>query len=104
MARRSDELIDKLTELVDTGKVYFQPPASIKLEYPCFVFHRTDAYQSYANDSNYVFMPSYRVTYINRSEPDPEMIKKVKDAFRYCRYTGHGIIDNLHHDYFTIYY
>ena len=104
MARRSDDFIVELSELVNTGKVYFQPPANVHLEYPCFVFHRTDAYQPHANDKNYLFRPAYKVTYINHDEPDPDIVKIVMEKFPYCHYTGHSVVDNLHHDYFTIYY
>ena len=105
MARRSDDFIAELSELVNTGKVYFQPPANVHLEYPCFVLHRDPAaYQPKANDKNYLYRPSYKVTYVNRDEPDPDVIQQVLEKFPYCRYTGHSVVDNLHHDYFTIYY
>lgn len=104
MARRSDDFIVELSELVNTGKVYFQPPSNVQLEFPCFVFHRSDAYQPHADDTNYLYRPAYKVTYINRNEPDPDIVELVVKKFPHCRYTGHSIVDNLHHDYFTIYY
>ena len=104
MARRSDDFIAELAALVNTGKVYFQPPANVEMDYPCFVLHRTDAYQPSASDSNYLFRPGYKVTYINRDEPDPDTVEIVKKTFPHCRYTGHAVVDNLHHDYFTIFY
>lgn len=104
MARRSDDFIAELSELVNTGKVYFQPPANVHLEYPCFVLHRTDAYQPHADDRNYLYRPAYKVSYINRDEPDPDIVEMVVRKFPHCHYTGHTVVDNLHHDYFTIYY
>ena len=104
MARRSDDFIAELAELVDTGKVYFQPPANVYLEYPCFVLRRAGAYQPNADDFNYIYRPSYKVTYINRDEPDPDVIQKVLERFPRSQYTGHTVVDNLHHDYFTIFY
>lgn len=104
MARRSDDFIAELAELVNTGKVYFQPPANVHLEYPCFVLHRNEAYQPKADDFNYLYRPSYKVSYINRDEPDPDVIQQVLERFPHCHYTGHTVVDNLHHDYFTIFY
>lgn len=102
--KKSDSFIAELANLVSTGKVYFQPPANVQLEFPCFLFHRNDAYQPHADDINYLYRPAYKVTYINRDEPDPDIIETVLKTFKHCHYTGHSVVDNLHHDYFTIYY
>lgn len=104
MARRSDDFIAELAELVDTGKVYFQPPANVHLEYPCFIVHRAGAYHPKADDINYFYRPSYKVMYVNRDEPDPDTIARVLEHFPRSQYTGHSVVDNLHHDYFTIFY
>ena len=116
MERRSDLLIEELTDLLGTNKVYFQPSADAGtgemgesyiftgIEYPCFIMERTTAYQPRANDRNYFFRPGYQVTYINRDEPDPEMLERVMQRFGHCQYQRHFSRDNLHHDVFMIYY
>lgn len=115
MERRSDLLIQELKDLLGTDEVYFQPSAVAGdgmdqayiftgLQYPCFIIERTTAYQPNANDRKYLFRPGYRVTYINRDEPDPEMLEIVVRHFSCCSYDQHFVSDNLHHDVFTIYY
>lgn len=116
MERRSDRLIEELKDLLGTDEVYFQPASNAGedyygenfiftgIEYPCFIMKRTTAYQPSANDHNYLFRPAYEVTYINRDEPDPEMLEAVMQRFPHCRYTNEFTSDNLHHDVFTIYY
>ena len=115
MERRSDLLIQELKDLLGTDEVYFQPSynagndGSIPyiltgIEYPCFIMERTTAYQPKANNKNYLFRPGYQVTYINRDEPDPEMIEAVMQHFQLCTYQRHFVSDNLHHDVFMIYY
>ena len=104
MEPRSMELQMELEDLLGTGNVYFQPGPSVRLKYPCFVFSRTTAFQPKANNKTYLFRPGYEVTYINRDEPDPEMLEKVATHFLNCRYNRHFVNDNLHHDVFTIYY
>ena len=116
MERRSDLLIQELKDLLGTDEVYFQPSAEAEIgqngeryiftgiEYPCFIIQRTISYQPKANDKTYLFRPSYEVTYINRDEPDPEMVTVVMTHFQLCRYERHYISDNLHHDVFMIYY
>lgn len=115
MERRSDLLIQELKDLLGTDEVYFQSSADVGngvdeayiftgIDYPCFIMERTTAFQPKANDKNYLFRPGYQVTYINRDEPDPEMLEAVMNHFPLCSYTRHFVSDNLHHDVFTIYY
>lgn len=116
MERRSDLLIQELKDLLGTDEVYFQPSSDAGtdefgnsfiftgIDYPCFIMKRTTAFQKYANDKNYIFRPGYEVTYINRDEPDPEMVETVMRHFSLCHYERHFVADNLHHDVFMIYY
>ena len=104
MELRSLQFQMELEDLLGTGNVYFQPGPDVKLKYPCFVFNRTSAYQPKANDKTYLFRPAYELTYINRDEPDPEILEKVMMRFYNCHYDRHFVTDNLHHDIFTIYY
>ena len=115
MGRRSDLLIQELRDLLGTDEVYFQssnvagidgdePYIFTNIDYPCFIMERKTAYQPRANDSNYIFRPGYQVTYINRDEPDPEMLETMMRHFWHIRYDQHFVRDNLHHDVFTIYY
>ena len=116
MERRSDLLIEELKDLLGTDEVYFQPSADAGtneygesyiftgIDYPCFIMERTTAYQPKANNKTYLFRPGYQVTYINRDEPDPEMVEKVMMHFQLCEYRRHYVRDNLHHDVFMIFY
>lgn len=115
MERRSDLLIQELKDLLGTDEVYFQPSAVAGdgsdeayiftgIDYPCFILERTRAFQPHASDKNYLFRPGYQVTYINRDEPDPEMLEAVMQRFPHCAYDRHFVSDNLHHDVFMIYY
>ncbi len=116
MERRSDLLIQELKDLLGSDEVYFQTSADAGfadggdpyiftgIEYPCFIMKRTTAYQPRANDRAYLFRPGYEVTYIQRDEPDPEMLERVGQHFPHCSYQRHFIQDNLHHDVWTIYY
>ncbi len=104
MEPRSMELQLELEDLLGTENVYFQPGPSVRMKYPCFVFNRTTAFQPKADDKTYLFRPGYEVIYINRDEPDPEILEIVSRRFSNCRYNRHYVADNLHHDAFTIYY
>lgn len=104
MERRSDDFIAKL-EATDTGKVYFQPPSSVKLVYPCWVIERITASQPRADDKTYFFRPGYKCIHMDRIEPDPDFLYGViSDLFPHSVYQNHYTMDNIHHDQYLIYY
>lgn len=103
MARRSDDFIADL-ESTRTGKVYFQPPSNVHLEYPCWVIDRNVAFQPKADNKTYLFQEGYKCTYMNRDEPDPDVLRIIPNRYPYCTYQTHYVADNIHHDVFLIYY
>lgn len=115
MERRSDLLIQELSDLLGTDEVYFQPDSDAGtdegeayiftgMSFPCFVVKRTNIYTPRADNRIYQFRPAYQIIYINQDEPDPEMLQTVMEKFPYCQYQRHYVSDNLHHDVFVIYY
>lgn len=93
---------DVLVDLLGSENVYFQPPESFKMEYPCFRYTRSLGEQTYADNKTYRFTPQYEVTLISR-DPAPGIIKDVVESFEMVRYNRHFVIDNLYHDVFIIY-
>ena len=49
------KLHELLVSLLGTRNVYFQPPESIKLSYPCIVYKRSTGDTQFANDIPYTF-------------------------------------------------
>lgn len=96
------ELHQILTNILGSAYVYFQPPESLKLHYPCIVYERSTGDTQFADNSSYIFRVSYRVTYIDK-DPDNEIIQKLA-ALPLCRMDRSYIGDNLNHDSFVIYY
>lgn len=96
------ELHDKLISILGTNNVYFQPPESVKLKYPCIVYKCTSMDQRYANDKTYLLKNEYQVTVIDKN---PDTILPLKIAqLPLCRAERFFISDNLNHYPFTIYY
>lgn len=102
MANSRLELDDILREIVGSGKVYFDPPESVKMSYPCIVYERTDADTKYADNCPYHYTKAYQVTVIDRN-PDSNLPDKVAQL-PMCRFARHFTADNLNHDVFIIYY
>lgn len=101
MPSRTD-LHAELVALLGSRYVYFQPPESIKMNYPCIVYERHDIDNTFADNDNYLQSYQYRLTVIDK-DPDSEIVQKVA-KFRNSKFIRHFVSDNLNHDIFDIYY
>lgn len=97
------KLHEELCDLLGTKNVYFQPPESIKLSYPCIIYTRPTGDMAYADDQTYRFVFSYTIQIID-TDPDSELPKKLALHFPMCKMGSRFVSDNLYHDNFTIYY
>ena len=82
--------------------VYFQPPESIQLSYPCIIYRRSKIDIEHANNNPYTLRDKYTITVID-ADPEstiPDDISKLSTAFHDRYYTAH----NLNHNVFTIYF
>lgn len=84
------------------SRVYFQPPATVKMKYPCIVYKRSLVHTEYADDELYDYTNGYTVTVIDPN-PDSEILSKMLNL-PLCRPDRHYTADNLNHDVFNIYY
>lgn len=96
------ELQEILENTLGSRNVYFQPPATVKLKYPCIIYHRSSLNQRYADNKTYLITPRYDITYISKTVDDL-MVEKIA-ALPMCRYDRYYAADSLHHDTFTIHY
>lgn len=98
------DLHSELVELLGSNHVYFQPPESIRMVYPCIVYERSGIDSEHADDSRYVNMIRYDIRFITKDPDTNDFIIKMLNAFKYCSYDRHYVSDNLNHEAFTIYY
>lgn len=101
MARRL-ELQEKLEELLGSRNVYYQPPETIKMEYPAIVYSKSDIESRHADDAVYSSMISYEVIVIDRRPDNPVIDELLK--IQYCSFTRNYKSDNLEHDVLRLYY
>ena len=101
MANRLD-LQAELEELLGSRNVYFQPPASVRINYPAIVYTRSDIDNTFADDSVYMQSHFYEVTVIDE-DPDSKIVESVS-KLPTCRFSRHFTSENLNHDTFIIYY
>jgi hypothetical protein len=95
-------LQDELETLLGSRNVYFDPPESVKMKYDAIRYTRKQIENNYANDSVYNQNNCYELIVIYR-DPDSDIPIKVSRLPK-CRHDRHYVVDNLHHDVFTIYY
>lgn len=96
------ELNQVLTDLLGSRNVYFQPPASVTLEYPAIVYKLDNVWGKHANDSPYLKRDRYLVTVIDR-DPDSKIPDTVGKLPR-SSFSTAFIKDNLHHTAYTLYF
>lgn len=97
------ELHEKLKQLVGSNDVYFQPPASVHISYPCVIYHVGAGDAKRADNIVYNYTNSYDVVFIFK-KPNIEIIEQVLNAIPMCRFTRAYVADNLNHYAFTLYY
>jgi len=91
-----------LANILGSNNVYFQPPETIRLQYPCIIYERSDIHKKYADNRAYMSMVRYSVTLITRS-PESNLVKAILEL-PYCSYDRYYAADTLNHDVFTLYY
>ncbi len=96
------QLQTKLVSILGTDNVYFQPPPTVKMKYPCIVYHRDSIQTEYADDNPYKSTIRYQITVIDR-DPDSLIPAKV-GALPMSRFERFFTADNLNHDVYTLYF
>lgn len=96
------QLQSKLEELLESKNVYFDPPESVKMNYPAIRFTRSRIESTYANNAAYFFNDQYEITVIAK-DTRHEVINKLLRLPR-CKHDRHYKANGLNHDVFTLYY
>lgn len=108
MATRTEE--DKRLELqnifetlLDSKNVYFQPPETLKMSYPCIRYNRSQNRTFKADDKLYNFRQGYTVILIEH-DPDSDLAKRMLDIFDFIKIESYYRSDGLNHTKLLIYY
>ena len=101
MARRL-QLQNLLEQTLGTEYVYFQPPATIKLRYPCAIYQLQTIPSFHADNNPYALMHRYEVILVTE-DPDSPLVDKFAMLPR-CSHNRRYVKDNLYHDVYSILY
>ena len=95
------------TELDDLLKtfcnhVYFQPPESLRLEYPCIIYSMDKLKPQHADNRPYILHRYYSMRYITWDPDDPLVVKLAE--LPKCEFSRVYTKNNLYHHSYTIFY
>ena len=102
MGRPRVDLQTILVDLLGSEHVYFQPPSTVEMTYPCIVYKRDDASEEFANNNLYHRTKRYLVTHIGR-DPDSDVPDSIAQLPR-TTMSRSFVADNLNHDVFIVYF
>ncbi len=97
-----EELDTILRSIEGVRKVYYQPPESSKLEYPCIMYSHSGYSKRYANGYRYINWPEYEVTLIDYN-PESMIHKQLMDLNTdkssncFVQFNRFFTADNLNH-------
>lgn len=102
MAKTRLDLQTFLETLLSSRNVYFQPPASKKLNYPCIIYKLETIQNTHADNRVYLQGTAYQIMYVTY-DPDDVMIRTLSQL-EGCSFDRSYTADNLNHYVYTIFY
>jgi hypothetical protein len=91
-----------LETLLGSRNVYFQPPPTLEMGYPCIVYNLDNMDTKYADNYPYSIEKRYSLTVIDK-DPDSPIPDKVA-TLQKCQFDRHFISENLNHNIFIVYF
>jgi hypothetical protein len=94
-----------LVTALGSNNVYFQPPETIKMSYPCIVYDLDNKVYTYADGLKYNRKDLYSVMIITQSYSDSVSISdKLLNELEYSSFDRNYTSDNLYHVVLSIYF
>lgn len=93
---------NKLISILGNNNVYYNPPSTIKIHYPCIIYKLKDIMTNRASNKVYSLDHVYEVSLIGTKVTD-DTKDKLMTNIPYCEFNNSYISDNLYHYVYTIY-
>lgn len=101
--RTWETLRSELCDILGSDHVYYQPPESFKMVYPCIVINLSSADHKWSGDGLYFYENRYELIYMTK-DSESTLREDIVRHFRMCQFDRHYVVDNLYHDIFTIFW
>lgn len=97
-------LEDMIAKYVTGSKqhVWFQPPSSVYLAYPCIIYNLSGKDSLHADNQKYRTFNKYTVTVIGH-DPEFSLLADLEEM-QYCSFDRQFSIDGLYHTTYTLYF
>lgn len=97
-----EELSAALKQYTGIQNLYFQPPSTVRMKYPCIQYKFESFDQRHADNLVYTTRKKWLLTLIT-DDPDNEYVDKLAEL-PMCRFDRAFTADNLYHYVFELYY
>lgn len=96
------ELDARLRRILGSNNVYFEPPASLKMKYPCIRYSRSRIDTVNADNTTYLANRRYDIIAIYQ-DPDSDLADRILFNNEDLKFSNERryVSDGLHHDVFT---
>ena len=88
-------------QILQAPAVYFQPPSTVQMVYPCIVYHKDNGRTRHADNFPYKTWQGYSIKVID-TNPDSEIPEEVGKMSGISYETSYSV-EGLHHTVFHIY-
>ena len=96
-------LHEEFCDLLESRAVYYQPPESLKMNYPCIRYSGSGFDTLYADNRAYKSIERYEGVFITR-DPNSDIPELMMNQFEMCNFGSRYTANNLYHHPFTLYY
>lgn len=100
---RQEMLQKKLEEILGSENVYFQPPESIKMKYPCIIYQLQSYDLKYADNIVYKKKQRWRLTVVDK-DPQSDITDMIISNLPYCYFDRFFTKDGLNHWSLSLYF
>lgn len=100
---RLQKLLTSLQSIPGIKKVYYQPPASLAMEYDCIRVTKERIHTMRANNVGYRLTDRYNLIYITRNS-NSQVPSQLLRTFPMCEFERSYVSNNLYHHVFALYY
>ena len=95
------DLHERLCTLIGSRNVYFQPPETLEMLFPCLIYSTNDLDTKWAGNRPYGIRKAYSIVYVD-PDPDSDVPDRLAEL-PLCRFNRFYTSDNLNHWAFTLY-
>lgn len=102
MARSRLDFDRFIKSKINVEHVYFQPPSTVRMEYPAILYNLADIKNIHADNLHYQHFKAYQLMLITSNPDDPNI--DIIAGLPMCQFDRWYAADNLNHYVYTIFY